>query len=970
MYSRPQTDTVSALEKIPTAAEIEIIGSSKTKISENGRVIDKRDPAQLYRNGVARASEVTNFIEGLTKVADKIVPDLLTKQAYNQVGELLKTQDPVQLIRSGNEEQRALVRSLSPQAQDILNDTAAQGAVRLYQDTFAAEQTKRLSILQSPTASQEDKVRALNDAKSTALEASGIGAMRPENLVKYAGTLSQIDAALQGLNYKETLKTQDANDKTIWRNGLKSTLLQMTEDRTTLAIQGEDALKAYILGDGTAERPGLKKHFEAEIQRTSARYTPLEQAELWNTTIREETARLRGLGLYDQAEDYLRTVVSLDALGVNTPAGVPFMQQTLSNGYSLKYTVDALRKELEGEAKTYRRQQAIETSREAIGAALRGDETARAQFQNSLSQLKTADEMLAAASAFNQADSIGSQPTDEQMRRAAELRFEIGQEGADPKKMWERVKAAGLTPEQTYNLAGTIQQGSSGATSLVSNVRNYLADEIGAAGNQIAQSLGTTDEATARTLTRDLNNAASRATEQRIGALQQQGQQVNPDQARDIFRNELEAIRNTRIKEARAASSPYQDTNDRRVATELQQFGESVKASNGEVTVMSFPGQVRTGFQKRFPGRQMTVPALEKYMLERMEGVKNGDGKPVYADPSKTLQQIIKKEEQRAVTTVPLDQRTTVQQRLLGKEGDRALRQLQQWMFPVSTPSTGAPSTGASPVKPQEKPAANGPQSRAQPQRQNPAVAMVTNGLSAVANVFTPPAAAATRTAMEGQGQTQQVQNASPEAVEMLAKLWAKREPLRMDTPPLPQVAAQTPVQMVGAAINNAMHPIFVAIGIAEGTRTPSGGYTSAYYGHRDPGSGAWNKGTVSGQNAPNAQLVDRQWMARLSATSTRLAPVLQRLGVAPGTQGYNRLLFNVLDLTVQAPAAAQDFIQKIPQVVRQGASIEAIAKARADSFINPATGRLEAGGFGNSYSRLLADQRSRAGAFDYKRRI
>jgi hypothetical protein len=110
--------------------------------------------------------------------------------------------------------------------------------------------------------------------------------------------------------------------------------------------------------------------------------------------------------------------------------------------------------------------------------------------------------------------------------------------------------------------------------------------------------------------------------------------------------------------------------------------------------------------------------------------------------------------------------------------------------------------------------------------------------------------------------------------------------------------------------------------------------------------------------------------MARLSATSTRLAPVLQRLGVAPGTQGYNRLLFNVLDLTVQAPAAAQDFIQKIPQVVRQGASIEAIAKARADSFINPATGRLEAGGFGNSYSRLLADQRSRAGAFDYKRRI
>ena len=110
--------------------------------------------------------------------------------------------------------------------------------------------------------------------------------------------------------------------------------------------------------------------------------------------------------------------------------------------------------------------------------------------------------------------------------------------------------------------------------------------------------------------------------------------------------------------------------------------------------------------------------------------------------------------------------------------------------------------------------------------------------------------------------------------------------------------------------------------------------------------------------------------MARLSSTSTRIAPVLQQLGFAPGTQGYNRLLFNVLDLTVQAPAAAQDFIKMLPKIARAGGSIEAIAKARADSFINPATGRLEAGGFGNSYSRLLADQRSRAGAFDYKRRI
>ena len=52
------------------------------------------------------------------------------------------------------------------------------------------------------------------------------------------------------------------------------------------------------------------------------------------------------------------------------------------------------------------------------------------------------------------------------------------------------------------------------------------------------------------------------------------------------------------------------------------------------------------------------------------------------------------------------------------------------------------------------------------------------------------------------------------------------------------------------------------------------------------------------------------------------------------------------------------------------GWTVEAIAKARADSYINPETGRLEASGFGNSYQRLMKDQRSRAGVYDYRRRM
>jgi len=89
-------------------------------------------------------------------------------------------------------------------------------------------------------------------------------------------------------------------------------------------------------------------------------------------------------------------------------------------------------------------------------------------------------------------------------------------------------------------------------------------------------------------------------------------------------------------------------------------------------------------------------------------------------------------------------------------------------------------------------------------------------------------------------------------------------------------------------------------------------------------------------------------------------------MGLKPGTVAFNRLMFNRLDLEVQSPAAAADLFRNLTGDY----SIEGIAKARADSFINPATGQLEAGGFGGSYNRLFTDQRSRAGAFDYKRRF
>ena len=217
----------------------------------------------------------------------------------------------------------------------------------------------------------------------------------------------------------------------------------------------------------------------------------------------------------------------------------------------------------------------------------------------------------------------------------------------------------------------------------------------------------------------------------------------------------------------------------------------------------------------------------------------------------------------------------------------------------------------------------------------------------------------------------QELAYGTPEGLQALRRSWESGQQ-GLSTPPLPQVPASTPVRPVPTAITSDQHELFVMVGVAEGTRTASGGYTKAYYGHTDPGDGNYNRGTVSGGRGSSMSpaMVDRRWMGILTGVQQRMRPYLIVYGLQPGTQGYNRVMFNLIDLEVQSPAAAQGFAGKLPQMKAGGWTVEAIAKARADSYINPETGRLEASGFGNSYQRLMKDQRSRAGVYDYRRRM
>lgn len=153
---------------------------------------------------------------------------------------------------------------------------------------------------------------------------------------------------------------------------------------------------------------------------------------------------------------------------------------------------------------------------------------------------------------------------------------------------------------------------------------------------------------------------------------------------------------------------------------------------------------------------------------------------------------------------------------------------------------------------------------------------------------------------------------------------------------------------------------MFISIGINEGTRTNDGGYTDAWSGHTDPGDGAANRGTISAREGTPEE-ADATWRKILSDTRNQYRGQLENFGIPVGSQEYQVLMFNIVDLRVQAPAAVPDFVRQIPAILELGVSANTIGEARAQAYINPATGNLEASGFNNDYQRLLADQISRS---------
>jgi hypothetical protein len=151
------------------------------------------------------------------------------------------------------------------------------------------------------------------------------------------------------------------------------------------------------------------------------------------------------------------------------------------------------------------------------------------------------------------------------------------------------------------------------------------------------------------------------------------------------------------------------------------------------------------------------------------------------------------------------------------------------------------------------------------------------------------------------------------------------------------------------------------AVGSAEGTRTPEGERNPAYYGHVDPGNGAWNLGSFSYQHqASSPEEADIKQLRRLQTQTASLQLKAQIQGLELTLEQK----LNGIDLANQAPQAALDrggYIDRLVQAQQMGLpDPEAVLWARTRAFLDPDTQQWNAPGLGNNVYSIMHDQQRR----------
>ena len=944
-YSRPGTSQVNALPSIQAPRSTGVIGSPGVGANPTGRFVNLTNPSVAGANAGRQEALISNFLQQSLGPIKTIGTAMAQASAKKELGQLLDSTPNIgQQYRQGSPDAQAQIRSLGWMAQDMFYEGQVKSGLAEYQTSLAAEALSDSRLTQAGEWGDEQS-QAWAEIQGRNFERSFKGL--PASFLGEASVqVGALDGAVKG-QIQKARATDQANTQAIGiSNGMGATLELDAGKLSQLRAEGADSDDLVAAVEGSSD--GLAAQIRQNSEKGVA--TPQQQMTMLLSGAQQKIAELILDERFEDADEVLDLLELLSKKPIMTgPDGKVNFWDLKAPGKekgtqrSFAGWLGSVRSTLDKQFVEWQKKKAIKDALPLIKQAAAGDQLAMEQIRTQvIPTLDSVEALQAVTEATSSADSFGQAESPQQLKAAGEFEIELNNPNRDVAATNAKIQAAmadrriglrtGLsllnrnaTPSSGSTTGGNAFTALSEADNL--NLPSMAAEDILRAGGADLTSENIQEE------TNELRLKAFDNTVKRLNAMVEAGEKL-PDRpgTLKIFREELDSIKDTRLKEA--GQKQQNQTFEQKTTTQLNEWRQNLLS--GKTGAAAFPQSLVEELKIRNPNAVVTGSAgrrnLERYLKEKIKQSRTDDGRPMFPNPDGVLRDTI-------------------------RDVNRELKK----PMPVRAPAAGATGgnrtgnfTGGG-VPEAEKTQGDGEQASVVDDIKKTLVA-VAGGLIDVATGGQP----ATATELE-----------YPEGLGEMARLWSTGEPPSLKTQNLPQVPAETPVKPVSIAINTPNHPYFVAIGIAEGTRNPNGGFTEAYFGHTDSGDGNLNRGTVSGGRfGGSPQQVDRRWMGQLTKTSISATPLLQQLGLQPGTQGWNRVMFNVLDLRVQAPAALDGFFQRLQKVGSQGWSVEAIAKARADAFYNPQTGQLEASGFGNNYSRLFADQRSRAGVWDYRRRL
>lgn len=971
-YSRPTTDTVDAFGRIGSPMEITRAGvKPRSQVSKPGAVVDARNPAQIGRNAELRTKSIENFVSFLTKDVAPVANNQLQAQgkaaAMDAITSIPGMADG-SFYRQSDEKQKKILKdyNLNGYARDQLQNYGAGVAVGQYRQELS-NALLASPILQSDAPQEErdrEKQRIITETRSILQDVD------PRYLVPYAVNLGQFEGSLIGKTEElardarnDNLKNRAIANFSTWWGGTAGMLLQYGENMTP---------------ENVAE---YAEQLSNQLKGNLAESLPTNTAKEWYEMAEKGFFSTLAEAIGDEEAEKAETLIEAWEIVNSTPI--------MSNGHNVwnfanKAGEDgqtaserlARYKEIVDRLVDDKAEEMVLNANSAdIGKVIAGDMQAYDRVNNQIIALMR-DGKAKLAQALSEALTTEMSNAD---RRLQEDVVELG-----------RLTALRRDPRVTDEEFAQEVQSSIASRSIRSGT-----------GAQLVRSRYSPSE-----LERKQDAAIEYQEQKTVGEVS-----YNSDGEAEFQFGENEDVNKviTSALEEESDVEGYltgQFFGDLEVAVRSKfKEGEPIPAGQELADIIETESirlvkeatnAIRAEAKK---GRKGKVERASKVLKPIYDAIEEGVSREKiwgeeiinYARNSRSRpEQVWKARYAEALLglQVPGEKRGVVYDKKGARKEAReelerirkAFKSQQQGdqpnrFAPTSSSAGPIPLTTeiayetALPSFEEELQTA----SKA-PDQDGPEGLLATGGakvLEALGRVL--PGGGSPAVAGDLKSEVKKAEAIQNSSWKTLNRMFARRQKVSSTTEPLPQLPPTALTDTVSIAMTSDRHPFAVHIGIAEGTRTLRGGYTRAYKGHIDPGDGHRNRGTFSGgRGMGNAspQQVDAFWLRELTARSARMAPVMARAGLSPGTMGYNRLMFNYLDLSVQAaPQAAETFAGKISQMKAGNWSIEVIAKARADSFYNPVTGRLEASGFGNNYSALLADQRSRAGVWDYKRR-